>query len=30
MYPQAETASGRLDGLDPDGFKYEISSREVG
>ena len=30
MYPQAETASGRLDSLDPDGFKYEISSREVG
>lgn len=29
MYPQAETADGRLDCLDPDGFKYEISSRET-
>ena len=29
MYPQAETADGRLDCLDPDGFKYEIKSREV-
>jgi len=28
MYPQAETADGRLDCLDPDGFKYEIKSRE--
>ena len=28
MYPQAETADGRLDSLDPDGFKYEIKSRE--
>src|SRR3984957_13290907 len=27
MYPQAETAGGRLDCLDPDGFKYEITSR---
>jgi hypothetical protein len=27
MYPQAETADGRLDCLDPDGFKYEITSR---
>jgi transglutaminase-like putative cysteine protease len=30
MYPQAETADGRLDSLDPDGFKYEITSRETG
>ena len=30
MYPQAETARGRLDSLDPDGFKYEITSRETG
>ncbi len=29
MYPQAETANGRLDCLDPDGFKYEIKSREI-
>jgi transglutaminase-like putative cysteine protease len=29
MYPQAETANGRLDCLDPDGFKYEITSNET-
>ena len=29
MYPQAETADGRLDCLDPDNFKYEIMSKEV-
>jgi transglutaminase-like putative cysteine protease len=29
MYPQAETADGRLDCLDPDNFKYEITSHEV-
>ena len=29
MYPQAETADGRLDCLDPDNFKYEITSSEV-
>ncbi len=29
MYPQAETATGRLDCLDPDTFKYEISAREI-
>jgi transglutaminase-like putative cysteine protease len=29
MYPQAETADGRLDCLDPDGFKYEITSKEL-
>ncbi len=29
MYPQAETAEGRLDCLDPDGFKYEITSKEI-
>jgi transglutaminase-like putative cysteine protease len=29
MYPQAETSDGRLDSLDPDGFKYEITSRET-
>jgi transglutaminase-like putative cysteine protease len=28
MYPQAETAEGRLDSLDPDNFKYEITSGE--
>jgi transglutaminase-like putative cysteine protease len=30
MYPQSETAEGRLDSLDPDNFKYTISSREIG
>jgi transglutaminase-like putative cysteine protease len=30
MYPQAETAAGRLDSLDPDNFKYEITSKEIG
>jgi len=29
MYPQAETAEGRLDALDPDNFKYEILAREI-
>lgn len=29
MYPQAETADGRLDCLDPDNFRYEITSREI-
>jgi transglutaminase-like putative cysteine protease len=29
MYPQAETADGRLDCLDPASFKYEIASRET-
>ena len=29
MYPQAETTEGRLDSLDPDNFKYEITSRET-
>jgi hypothetical protein len=29
MYPQAETNQGRLDCLDPDNFKYEITSRET-
>jgi transglutaminase-like putative cysteine protease len=29
MYPQAETADGRLDSLDPDHFKYEITSKEL-
>jgi transglutaminase-like putative cysteine protease len=29
MYPQAETAGGRIDCLNPDGFKYEITSREI-
>jgi len=30
MYPQAETAGGRRDALDPDNFKYEITARETG
>ena len=29
MYPQAETAEGRLDCLDPDNFKYQITASEV-
>lgn len=29
MYPQAETASLRLDCLDPDNFKYTIKSKEL-
>jgi transglutaminase-like putative cysteine protease len=29
MYPQGETGEGRLDCLDPDGFKYTITAREV-
>jgi len=29
MYPQSETALGRLDSLDPDNFKYTISAKEI-
>ncbi|MBI3492735.1 MAG: transglutaminase [Acidobacteria bacterium] len=29
MYPQGETANGRLDSLDPDAFRYEIFVKEV-
>lgn len=29
MYPQAETAQGRYDALDPDNFKYTITAREI-
>jgi transglutaminase-like putative cysteine protease len=29
MYPQAETGDGRIDSLDPDNFKYEITSKEI-
>ena len=29
MYPQGETAAGRLDSLDPTGFSYTITSKEV-
>ncbi|HEY7096987.1 MAG TPA: transglutaminase-like domain-containing protein [Terriglobales bacterium] len=29
MYPQAETADGRVDPFDPDNFKYEISVKEA-
>jgi transglutaminase-like putative cysteine protease len=28
MYPQGETANGRLDSLDPDAFRYQITVRE--
>jgi transglutaminase-like putative cysteine protease len=30
MYPQAETAEGRRDSLDPDSFKYTITARASG
>jgi transglutaminase-like putative cysteine protease len=29
MYPQAETGGERIDCLDPDGFKYSITAKEV-
>ena len=29
MYPQAEAGGIRLDSLDPDGFKYTITAREI-
>ncbi len=29
MYPQGETAEGRLDALDPDNFRYRITAREA-
>jgi len=29
MYPQAETNEGRIDSLDPDNFKYIITSSEI-
>jgi len=29
MYPQGETAEGRLDPFDADNFKYEITSKEI-
>ena len=29
MYPQAETSGGRLDSLDPENFKYEITAKEI-
>lgn len=29
MYPQAETAAGRLDCLDPDALKYKITAKEL-
>lgn len=29
MYPQAETAGGRLDSLSPDIFRYEITARAL-
>ena len=30
MYPQAETASGTVDSLDPDNFSYAITAKEIG
>lgn len=30
MYPQAETADGRIDPFDPDNFHYEITVKEIG
>jgi transglutaminase-like putative cysteine protease len=29
MYPYAETGEGRIDSLDPDNFRYEITSKEI-
>ena len=29
MYPQAETNDGRINSLDPDNFKYEITAKEL-
>jgi len=29
MYPQSETSVGRRDSLDPDNFKYTITTREI-
>ncbi len=29
MYPQAETTSGRLDSLDPDNFRYQMTAQEL-
>jgi transglutaminase-like putative cysteine protease len=29
MYPQAETAAGRLDSLDPDSFRYAMTAKEL-
>jgi len=29
MYPQAETANGRLDSLDAENFRYEITAKEI-
>ncbi len=29
MYPQGENGAGRFDSLDPDGFRYKITSREI-
>lgn len=29
MYPQSETDEGRLDSLDPENFKYTITSKEI-
>ena len=30
MYPQCDTAQSRLDSMDPDNFKYQITSKEIG
>jgi transglutaminase-like putative cysteine protease len=30
MYPQSETAEGRLDSLDAKNFKYDITAKEIG
>ncbi len=30
MYPQAEAQEGRFDSLDPENFKYKITSRKIG
>ena len=30
MYPQAESAAGRFDSLDPDNFRYQMTAQELG
>jgi hypothetical protein len=29
MYPNGETADGRLDSLDPDSFRYTLTARPL-
>ena len=29
MYPNGETAAGRMDSLDPDSFRYRLTARQL-